>query len=340
MHQAASNVNDKMWVFWDKEFNASVTDHDEQQLTLEMRHVEYDSPFFLIVVYAKCKPILGRPLWEVLRHKSATYDSPWCVIGDFNVIASVEEKIGGIPYQMNKSLDFHCMIEDCGLVDLGFYGPKCTWSNGRVSHLASAGSDHTPLLMEMRVRQENSTKYFKFLNLWVDNPNFKPFIQGIWDNHVTGSPMWIFHQKLKSLSAGLSQWSRQEYGDIFQKAKEYEEKVKVAEMVWAQTNDEIDRWFKDGDANTKYFHSLIRGKRRMLYIHKIRDEDGQWIQGDEAIGSAACDFYQDLFTDPGGPIREDLLPYRTLSELKEVVFSMNPTSAAGPDGFNGKFYQS
>ncbi|OIT36808.1 hypothetical protein A4A49_60393, partial [Nicotiana attenuata] len=131
MHQAASNVNDKMWVFWDKEFNASVTDHDEQQLTLEMRHVEYDSPFFLIVVYAKCKPILGRPLWEVLRHKSATYDSPWCVIGDFNVIASVEEKIGGIPYQMNKSLDFHCMIEDCGLVDLGFYGPKCTWSNGR-----------------------------------------------------------------------------------------------------------------------------------------------------------------------------------------------------------------
>lgn len=30
----------------------------------------------------------------------------------------------------------------------------------------------------------------------------------------------------------------------------------------------------------------------------------------------------------------------TLSELKELVFSMNPTSAAGPDGFNGKFYES
>lgn len=30
----------------------------------------------------------------------------------------------------------------------------------------------------------------------------------------------------------------------------------------------------------------------------------------------------------------------TLSELKEVVFLMNPTSAARPDGFNGKFYHS
>ncbi|XP_019255140.1 PREDICTED: uncharacterized protein LOC109233729 [Nicotiana attenuata] len=29
----------------------------------------------------------------------------------------------------------------------------------------------------------------------------------------------------------------------------------------------------------------------------------------------------------------------TMNELKEVIFSMNPTSAAGPAGMNGKFYQ-
>ncbi|XP_019264569.1 PREDICTED: uncharacterized protein LOC109242177 [Nicotiana attenuata] len=294
---------------------------------------------------------------------------------------------------------------------MGYYGPRCTWSNGRgqcsivwkildrglandqwlaafpattISHLASTGSDHNPLLMEIRVRQETGNKYFRFLNLWVDNDNFKPFVKGIWDKHVSGSAMWIFHQKLKALCTGLSQWSRQEYGDIFQEAKEYEEKVKAAEMVWAQTNEEADRanlhdlkaqyirymkleenflkqktqlqWFKEGDANSKYFHSLIRGRRRKLYIHKIKDEDGQWIQGDEAIGNAACTFYRDLFTDTGASIREDLLScipsmitqedndllsvYPTLSELKEVVFSMNPTSAAEPDDFNGKFYQS
>ncbi|XP_019260712.1 PREDICTED: uncharacterized protein LOC109238686 [Nicotiana attenuata] len=110
------------------------------------------------------------------------------------------------------------------------------------------------------------------------------------------------------------------------------------------------------EVNTKYFHSLIRGRRRKLYTHKIKDENGQWIQGDEAIGKATCDLYHDLFTNPGGVIREVLLSCipsmitpednvilsadPTLQELKEVVFSMNPTSVARPDDFNGKFYQS
>ncbi|OIS97414.1 hypothetical protein A4A49_04315 [Nicotiana attenuata] len=131
MHQVDPNVNDKIWVFWDKEFTTKVLDHDDQQLSLEMKHVENGNLFHLTVIYAKCKPVLRRPLWKVLKQKASTCSVPWCVIGDFNVIASVEEMIGGISYQMSKSLDFLSMMEDCGLVDLGFYGSKVTWSNGR-----------------------------------------------------------------------------------------------------------------------------------------------------------------------------------------------------------------
>lgn len=35
-----------------------------------------------------------------------------------------------------------------------------------------------------------------------------------------------------------------------------------------------------------------------------------------------------------------LMKEPTLEEIKEAVFSMNPNSAAGPDGFCGVFYQS
>ncbi|OIT36371.1 hypothetical protein A4A49_01970 [Nicotiana attenuata] len=131
MHHETSNINNKIWIFWDQDFTGSVINHDEQQLTVELRHAEAADPFHLTIIYAKCKPVLKRPLWYILRAKALTCTTPWSVIGDFNVIASCEEKIRGIPYQINKSLDFLSMAEDCGLTDLGYYGPRYTWSNGR-----------------------------------------------------------------------------------------------------------------------------------------------------------------------------------------------------------------
>ncbi|XP_019225728.1 PREDICTED: uncharacterized protein LOC109207293 [Nicotiana attenuata] len=343
MQNAAFNINNKIWIFWDQDYSGTVIDHHEQQISIELKHIEAAEPFILTIIYAKCKPVLRRPLWDCLRTKVASSNTSWCVIGDFNVISSIEEKIGGIPYQINKSLDFLSMIDDCGLTDLGYYGPRYTWSNGRgpcsivwkrldrgmvndnwlasylattISHLASTGSDHSPLLMEMYVRPENTIRYFKFLNCWTVEDSFLPLVQTVWNKQVFGNPMQV-------------------YGDIFQRTKEFEEKVRKAEETWAHTNKESDRamaheltaqyvkylkveesvlkqktqlqWFKDGDANSKYFHSLIRGRRRKLYIHKIKNEDGDWIYGDEAIGEAACDYFQNLFFGPGGTIREYLL---------------------------------
>ncbi|XP_075111376.1 uncharacterized protein LOC142181762 [Nicotiana tabacum] len=182
---------------------------------------------------------------------------------DFNVIASVEKKIGRIPYQSSKSIKFLSMIEDCGLVDHGFYGPKYTWSNGRglcsivwkrldrglandqwlemfpaatVSHLASTGLDHTPLLLELHIRtalNEVKAQYVRYLKIEQDVLKQKTHLQ----------------------------------------------------------------WIKEGDANSRYFHSLIRGRRGKLFIHKIKNEEGEWIQGDENTREAAYDYFQNLFSN-------------------------------------------
>ncbi|XP_019242684.1 PREDICTED: uncharacterized protein LOC109222831, partial [Nicotiana attenuata] len=149
-----------------------------------------------------------------------------------------------------------------------FYGPRYTWSNGRgpcaivwrrldrgmvndnwltsfpattISHLASTGSDHSPLLMEMHVRPEGAKKYFKLLNCWTESASFLPLVQTVWDKQIQGNAMWIFHQKTKALCSELSKWSRREYGDIFQQVKEYKSKVIAAEEVWAHTNNPVDR---------------------------------------------------------------------------------------------------
>ncbi|XP_019223633.1 PREDICTED: uncharacterized protein LOC109205377 [Nicotiana attenuata] len=260
-------------------------------------------------------------------------------------------------------MEFLSMIEDCGLTDLGYYGPRYTWSNGRgpcsivwkrldrglvndnwlatfsattISHLDSTGSDHSPLLMDMNVRPDSTKKYFKFLNCWTENAAFMPL------------------EKLRKAEEAWAQSNSEEDRTTLHEINaQYIKHLKIEESVLKQKTQL--QWFKDGDANSRYFHSLIRRRRRKLFIHKIKDEEGQWLQGDETIGQAACEHFEALFTDPGGTIREDLLScisamvtpednemlakMPTMEELKQVVFSMNPNSAAGPDGLNGKFFQ-
>ncbi|XP_015161044.1 uncharacterized protein [Solanum tuberosum] len=411
MDHATSNCNGKIWLFWNLEVDCKVLEEDEQQITCEIAHNELQTPFTTTFVYAKCKDHLRRPLWDrMLDHANATTNSPWCAVGDYNVITSIDEKLGGVPYNMEKSLEFIAVIEACGLMDLGFSGQKFTWSNNRgihsrvwkrldramvndpwleqmpqttIIHLPSVGSDHCPLLMEMNNRSEDHTKYFKFLNCWADQPNFLDIVQACWDREQEGNSMWKFHQKLKRLARTISSWSKEEFGDIFIKVKEYENRVKMAEESFIQNNSEENRtalhainadyirflkledsilkqktqlqWFKEGDSNSKYFHSLLRGRRRRLFIHRVTGDDGEWIQGDENIADAACSHFQQIFTAEDkfiyeGPLEciprmlthehnASLIALPTIDELKEVVFSMNPNSAAGPDGMNGCFFQ-
>ncbi|XP_016452551.2 uncharacterized protein LOC107777087 [Nicotiana tabacum] len=336
INQVASNSNNIIWIFWDQEFTGTLLDQDEQQMDIELKHVEAGDIFYISIIDAKCKLSMRIPLWENLKLKSTTSTVCWCVIGDFNVITFMGEKIGGIPYQMKKSIDFINMIEECVLIDLGFYGPRYTWSNGigpgsivwkrpdmgmandnwiisfpdtTITQLASAGFGHSPLLMEMHVIQDNVRKYFRFLKCWTT----------IW-GHLS-------------------------------ETKEYEQKINIEEEKWVTTNDRSDM-----TALHELQAHLIKGRKRKNFIHKIKDAEGDWIQGDEAIGEAVCDYFEELFTMPGGHIREDLLnciPIMItnednielsrdpdMKEFKRVVFSMCPSSAAGLDVMNGKFFQS
>ncbi|XP_019248523.1 PREDICTED: uncharacterized protein LOC109227780 [Nicotiana attenuata] len=176
--------------------------------------------------------------------------------------------------------------------------------------------------------------------------NFLPLVQEVWNKEGNGNAMWIIHQNLKALSNALNKWSRQQYGDIFLKAKEYEHKLKQAEMAWAQTNDGNDR---------QNFHELQANYLRYMKLEESilkQKTQLQWRMGSgDATGEAACTYFQNIFTETGGAIREDLLSCisslitlednelltkdPTLVEHKEVIFSMSPPSAVGPDGMNG-----
>lgn len=180
-----------------------------------------------------------------------------------------------------------------------------------ITHLPSEGSDHCPLLMEIVEKQIIPKKYFEFHNCWFDQPSFLETVSNCWNRNLNGNLMGIFHQKIKRLSSTLSTWSRREFGHIYAKVKDYEEKVRIAEENFINLNSKDNmtilhalnaenirflkleetipkqktqlQWFREGDMNSKYFHALIRGRRRKIYIHKIQDEEGNWLQTDNIV---------------------------------------------------------
>lgn len=100
---------------------------------------------------------------------------------------------------------------------------------------------------------------------------------------------------------------------------------------------------------------MIRGRRRKLFIHKVVNENGVWVQGDDNIAQVACEHFKGIFSGEEKRINEHTLAsipkmisqdqnnqitnMPSMDELKEVVFSMNPNSAAWPNGMNEYFYQ-
>ena len=65
--------------------------------------------------------------WNLLRNLNGRFSVPRLCAGDFNEITKSHEKSGGrlSPYMQMKI--FRDVLDECGLMYLGFMGSKFTW---------------------------------------------------------------------------------------------------------------------------------------------------------------------------------------------------------------------
>ena len=69
--------------------------------------------------------------WDILKHLANFNPEPWLCIGDFNEVLYMSEKWGGGRRSNSQMRNFQIAMEYCDFSDLGFKGPKFTWSNCR-----------------------------------------------------------------------------------------------------------------------------------------------------------------------------------------------------------------
>ncbi|KAK7852451.1 hypothetical protein CFP56_039082 [Quercus suber] len=165
-----------LWLLWNSDrVEVSLISKIEQEIHVTVKVCASDFSWIFFAVYASPRFEERSILWNNLSALAELHNMAWVIAGEFNEPLVEDDKFGGRTVSMNRSLQFKDCLDKCNMVDLGFSGPRFTWSNGRelsmliqeridrffvnivwysnfpeakVTHLTRCHSDHCPVLLE------------------------------------------------------------------------------------------------------------------------------------------------------------------------------------------------
>lgn len=239
-------------------------------------------------------------------------------------------------------------------------------------------SDHCPIIAQS-AEPDRGPKPFRFMNCWISHPSYMPTVRFAWAEaqHLP------IPEKLKFLKSRLKQWNKDTFGVIDSRIKDLELQIqslddaansrplnaselnarrsaqvdlwlwmKRKEAYWAQNSR--SRWLKEGDRNTRYFHTVASIRRQKNTISSLCI-DGTNVFDLAGIKKEAISFFQNIFKEDidNRPRFENLefkqlLPDHiemlsapfSIEEIDAAVASCDGNKAPGPDGLNFNFIKS
>ncbi|XP_074300183.1 uncharacterized protein LOC141631406 [Silene latifolia] len=331
------------------------------------------------------------PLWDSLRKNSNLVNGPWAIARDFNCVLNASERVGGNT-PAGEMEPFRRCIADCGVVDVAAVGALFSWNNKQkpeeriysridrflvnqdwcnsfsdiYAHFLPEGlMDHTPCLLKS-TNHSQGKRNFKYYNMWGGSEKFIPLVRENWDLWFHfGTPMFRLAKNLKATILqkkveGLQERINRDPTNVQKITEEYEASLHLQELAKARESfvaqKSKHKWIKDGDANTSYFHGLLKRRRNMNNVAMIEDMNGKVCDTKEQIQKAFIDYYQLLL----GSSKETKKIHRRIiaqgsvctadhwhilrkpltgEEIKEALFSIPDIKSPGPDGYTSKFFK-
>jgi len=248
--------------------------------------------------------------------------------------------------------------------------------------LSSDASDHCPLLLQTNLYSHHMRR-FHFESFWPKTAGFQEaLIQGWVSTSGSSDPLRQLDERFRNLTRELQRWAAHRIDNIreqllmaraiilrLDRAADLRQlsdsehqlrkdlKLKTLglaslERTMARQKARV-RFLADGDANTKYFHLLARGRKRRNAITRLRDDNNTIYTSHEQLETMIYDHFKGVFGQPGsgshtldfqalGITPVDLsaldLPFSE-EEVETAVRGMPPDHAPGPDGYTGTFYK-
>ncbi|OMP11686.1 reverse transcriptase [Corchorus capsularis] len=178
----------------------------------------------------------------------------------------------------------------------------------------------------------------------------------VWDRESFGNVKHAIVQKKREFNEVFMEAQTGDTEGRLQRCQEeLNDLYKNEEVMWRQRSKAF--WLRDGDKNTRYFHSLASARRNRNMISRIRNSERRWMADFRSIEDEFVGYYRDMFSS-SNPIRAqvDLVVEKvkvalssdmrdhlgkdfTSAEICQAVFDMNPNKPPGHDGMTPMFYQ-
>jgi len=253
------------------------------------------------------------------------------------------------------------------------------WPNSQQFVLNRAISDHCAVILK-EVSVDWGPKPFRCLDVWQKDSRFKEFVSLSWSSYkVAGRGIFVFKEKLK-IKSDLKGWNKEVFGNVNQACVEIqkrldeldarddedrldelereERKSLFAKLIVSKSKHEAilfqkakQSWIKQGDLNTKFFHSAIKWRRARNRLHGVLDNN-VWYDKKEEVKEKVCKYFEERFArNDACQVRLEKVNFNTISEadnemltsdfteeeIRAAIWGCDSSKSPGPDGFNFGF---
>ncbi|XP_050238375.1 uncharacterized protein LOC126687864 [Mercurialis annua] len=330
-------------LMWKKEYGVRISSYSKNHIDFECELADNTGKWRGTGIYGWPDSGARYKTWELLHRLCGESHLPWLVFGDFNEILRKEEKVGGRLKPSHAMEAFRRVLDDCGLIDLGWSGNNFTWDNGRVGvdnikqrldrflatsewialfpdyssqHLVRISLDHCPICLHLTgvERYEIKKRVFRFEAMWLSHPDCEEIVKGGW-NLAQGADVV---NKISNCASSLATWNEEAFGNIYKQKRALSRQLESLQDLpntgriavrRRAVHDKLSEVLKKEEI-------MWRQRRKRNTIAKLQDEVGQWQSKADDIEQIICRYYKELFRTTDPPICS-----RTLEAIDSVISS-------------------